>query len=69
VTEPSLLRAYATPLALFVLSIAGLGFALVYDGAIDVGAVLFVIAPLVVLARTLFRRERKPPTSPITRIS
>lgn len=60
--ERSLTRAWAIPLGLAVLSIAGLVLALLYEGVVDVIAVAFVIVPLVVIARQLARRA--PPASP-----
>lgn len=64
VSDSSLARAWAVPLLLVGLSIAGLVLALVYEGAIDIVAVTLVIVPLVVVVHLLARRT----TSPATRI-
>lgn len=68
-SEPSLVRAYATPLLLTLLSVGGLALSLVYDGVIDVVAVSLVIVPIVVLVRVLVVARALGKTSPpVTRL-
>lgn len=64
-SDGSLSRAWAIPLGLAALSVAGLVLALVCDGPADIIAVALIVVPLVVIAHTLARRIAKP--SPSTR--
>ena len=44
------MHAYAAPLALWAATFAGLGIALLYEGAADTAALLLLACPLLVVA-------------------